>query len=147
MPRTAVATLPDPLRDLPTPARTTVLVIEDCDDVRRGVRELLELNGYPAIEAADGDAAIRALTTYDERIGLLLLDLQLPGRNGGSVRAVQRAIPSLAAIPVIVMSACEWDPSAASDLSADGWVEKPFRCDQLLREVRRVLPGPTPSRT
>jgi DNA-binding response OmpR family regulator len=71
----------------------------------------------------------------------MLLDLNLPGPSGAEIRAAQLADVALATIPTIVVSACPADGAGNDALRAAAWIEKPFRFDQLLDEVRRfVLP-------
>ena len=74
--------------------RGSILVIEDRDDVRQGLAQLLELHGYLVADARTGEQAIEQLTTDPEGVALVLLDLVLPGPvSGVEVRAKQLANP------------------------------------------------------
>ena len=121
--------------------RGAILIVEDRADVRQGLAQLLEFQGYVVFEAADFDQACAQLKASPQGIALILLDLNLPGLGGEQIRATQLANPALADIPAIVVSASSPDVPGSANLQAAAWIEKPFRFDQLLEEVRRfVLP-------
>ena len=122
--------------------RGTILVVEDRDDVRTGLVQLLSLNSFPAVGVGDAGEALHFMAGHASALALLLLDLLLPGAmDGRDLRALQLANPELASIPTVVVSACEPEPASLSDLHPDAWLEKPFRGDQLLDVVRHfVLP-------
>jgi DNA-binding response OmpR family regulator len=121
--------------------RGAILIVEDREDVRQGLCQLLEFQGYVVFEAGNFDQAFTQLEASPQGIALILLDLNLPGPGGEQVRAAQLANPALSQIPVIVVSASGPDVAGGSALSAAAWIEKPFRFDQLMEEVRRfVLP-------
>lgn len=120
--------------------RGAILVVEDRDDVRQGLSQLLELHGFLVFDAADGDQALAYLRSEPESIALVLLDLMLPGSTSGrDVRAQQLADPRLSAIPTVVVSACEPDLRGRAQLRPDAWLEKPFRFDALLEVVKRFV--------
>jgi CheY-like chemotaxis protein len=120
--------------------RGTILVVEDRDDVRQGLSQLLELHGFLVADASDGAQALQQLTEDPEGIALMLLDLVLPGSlSGADVRAKQLSIPSLAAIPTIVLTASDTPQSDRAPLRADAWLEKPFKFDDLLEVVKRYV--------
>jgi DNA-binding response OmpR family regulator len=129
--------------------RGAILIVEDRDDVRQGLSQLLEFQGYVVFEAANFDQAFTQLESSPQGIALILLDLNLPGPGGEQVRATQLANPALSQIPVIVVSASGSDVPGGAALCAAAWIEKPFRFEQLLEEVRRfVLPeGPVEFKT
>lgn len=123
-----------------TPKRGVILVVEDRDDVRQGLAQLLELNGYVVVDAADGEQAVTSLTREAESIALVLLDLMLDGgMSGRDVRAMQLADPRLATVPTVVVSACEPDLRARAQLQPEAWLEKPFRFEALLEIVKRYV--------
>lgn len=138
-----VATTPTLIEVAPAPGprRGAILVVEDRDDVRQGLAQLLELHGYVVFEASNATEALTQLEASPNGIALMLLDLILPGRGGAEVRATQLANPQLSHIPIIVVSANEPDTPDSAALQAAAWLEKPFRFDQLLVEVRKhVVP-------
>lgn len=122
------------------PRRGAILVVEDRDDVRQGLAQLLELHGFLVADADSGEHALQQLAAEPQGYALILLDLMLPGAiSGRDVRLRQLADPVLAAIPTIVVSGADVDPLARIDLDPDGWLEKPFRFDDLLALVKRYV--------
>ena len=122
------------------PRSGNILLVEDCEDMRVGVAQLLELNGFHVSDTGDGEQAINQLTANPGNFALVLLDLVLPGRiSGGDVRARQLADPTLAAVPTVVVSACEPEAEAQAALKPEVWLEKPFRGEQLLSVVRKYV--------
>ncbi len=120
--------------------RGAILVIEDRDDVRQGLAQLLELHGFLVADARTGEQAIEQLTTDPEAVALVLLDLVLPGPLSGiDVRARQLADPALATIPTIVLTASDTPQPERLPLHPDAWLDKPFRFDDLLTLVKRYV--------
>ena len=116
---------------------THVVVVEDEPAIRRGVVDVLRLHGYDVTEAADGDAGLAAALRRD--VGLVLLDLLLPRRDGLDVLAELRKVrPTL---PVIVLTArgTEDDRVRGLRMGADDYVVKPFSARELLARVEAVL--------
>jgi CheY-like chemotaxis protein len=132
---------------LPVAKRGAILVVEDRDDVRQGMAQLLELHGYLVADARDGEDALAQLTSDPEGFALVLLDLVLPGAIGGQdIRARQLADPTLAAVPTIVVTASDIDQRERVGMRPDAWLNKPFRFDDLLELVKRyVVPEGSPS--
>ena len=122
------------------PRRGAILVVEDRDDVRQGMAQLLELHGFLVVDAAAGEQALEHLRTDPDAFALLLLDLRMPGPiDGGDVRRSQLNSPDLAEIPTVVVTATEPDRTERAQLRADAWIEKPFRFDDLLSIVRQYV--------
>ena len=120
--------------------RGAILVVEDRDDVRQGLAQLLEMHGYLVADARTGEQALEQLTGDPEGVALMLLDLVLPGAlSGADVRARQLATPSLASIPTIVLTGSDPLPSDRVPLQPDAWLDKPFRFDDLLTLVKRYV--------
>jgi DNA-binding response OmpR family regulator len=133
---------PDLLEDTSgvMPRRGAILLVEDRDDVRQGLAQLLELHGFLVFDAADGEHGLAHLRADPDTFALVLLDLMLPGTIGGhGMRALQLADSRLATIPTIVVSACEPDSCGRAQLRPAGWLEKPFRFDALLGMVRQFV--------
>jgi DNA-binding response OmpR family regulator len=112
----------------------TVLVVDDDDSLRLLCRVNLELDGYQVLEAREVGEAEELLRT--EAVDLVLLDVHV-GPNSGielmrSVREHGRAPPV-----VLVTGSARLD--AATQAEADGIVAKPFRLEELLGVVRRLL--------
>lgn len=116
-----------------------VLIVEDDPEIRAALRDLLSDEGCTLVEAANGLQAIELLKE-GSRPSLIILDLAMPIVNGWEFRIAQRAIPAIAEIPVVVLSA---RPEKAGDLA---WMQvadffpKPIDVDRFLGTVRRYCP-------
>jgi CheY-like chemotaxis protein len=120
--------------------RGAILVVEDRDDVRQGLAQLLELHGYLVSDARNGEDALRQLTDDPKGFALVLLDLMLPGDvSGHDLRMHQLKDPLLKEVPTIVVSATDLDHEARVALQPHAWLDKPFRFDDLLQLVRRYV--------
>ena len=128
------------LLDQPAVRRGAILVIEDRDDVRQGLAQLLELHGFLVADASSGEDAMEQLTSDPEGIALILLDLMLPGSiSGRDIRVRQMSDPVLCTIPTIVVSAADMDHRERVGLQPDAWLDKPYRFDDLLELVKRYV--------
>ena len=87
-------------------ARGTILVVEDDDELRQTLADLLADEGYHVVCASNGREGLDALAAV--QASLVLLDLVMPEMSGQDVYAAMQADPRLADIPVIV---CTSDPS------------------------------------
>ena len=102
------------------PRRGAVLVVEDRDDVRQGMAQLLELHGFLVEDARDAEEALSQLHAEPNGFALILLDLLLPGGvNGWDFRKRQLADPTLADIPTVVITAINVDQEERSALRID----------------------------
>jgi len=114
-----------------------ILVVEDDDGIATGLALNLKLAGRTTSIARDGDDAIRQAA--DEDFALILLDINLPKKNGLEVLTALRAADNI--VPVIVLSARdgEFDKVAALRIGADDYVTKPFALAELLARIDAVL--------
>ena len=120
--------------------RGAILVVEDRDDVRQGLAQLLELHGFLVADARNGEEALEQLKSDPQAYALILLDLMLPGAvSGRDVRLRQMQDPALAALPTIVVSASDMDHRERVGLNPDAWLDKPYRFDDLLELVKRYV--------
>jgi CheY-like chemotaxis protein len=120
--------------------RGAILVVEDRDDVRQGLAQLLELHGFLVADARNGEEALEQLTSDPQAYALILLDLMLPGAvSGRDVRLRQMQDPALATLPTIVVSASDMDHRERVGLNPDAWLDKPYRFDDLLELVKRYV--------
>jgi two-component system, cell cycle response regulator DivK len=119
-----------------------ILVVEDQEDNRRIIRDLLSSVGYQLIEAADGEAGVRLAAS--ERPDLILMDIQLPVLDGYQATRQIKADPELRLIPLIVVTsyALSGDDAKATAAGCDAYIAKPFSPRQLLATIRRFLPDP-----
>jgi len=128
------------LLNQPAIRRGAILVIEDRDDVRQGLAQLLELHGFLVADACSGEEALQQLTSDPQGFALILLDLMLPGAvSGRDVRLRQMTDPLLSTIPTIVVSAADLDHRERVGLQPDAWLDKPYRFDDLLELVKRYV--------
>ncbi len=126
--------------------RGAILLVEDRDDVRQGLAQLLEFNGYLVEQARDGHSALTHLERGEADIALMVLDLMLPGGvSGRDIRGRMLADPECADIPTIIVTASDIDPPGRAGLCPSAWLEKPFRFDQLLDHVRRFVVPEVPA--
>ena len=117
-----------------------ILVVEDDVDSRRALINVLEDEGYTVAAVSSGSEALHYLETAPAP-GVILLDLVMPGMDGWEFRHSQRQVVRLARIPVISISA------AGKLLDADVALRKPLDYDELLRAVKRYVPGTQQSAT
>ena len=129
-----------------TARRGCILLVEDRDDVRQGLAQLLEFSGFLVEEASNGDVALAHLESDGPDIALVVLDLTLPGTiSGRDIRARMLADPICAEIPTIIVTASDIDAPGRAGLCPSAWLEKPFRFDQLLDLVKRFVVPEVPS--
>jgi len=114
-----------------------ILIVEDDEAIATGLSLNLKLAGRTTMVARDGDEALRQAREQD--FELVLLDINLPKRNGLEVLQALRAEDNV--VPVIVVSAREgeFDKVNALRLGADDYVTKPFALAELLARIDAVL--------
>lgn len=118
---------------------TCVLLVEDEDQLRRVMKDLLQREGYRVAEARDG---IQALDEIDRSApDVIILDLNLPGLDGYGVLQQLRSRPATREIPVMVLTAKgdEDNEVRVFELGADDFVTKPFRARALTARLEAVL--------
>lgn len=118
--------------------RRTVLVVDDDPDILEIVTIVLGLYNVPAVTASDGIEALTALRGSTD-LGLVLLDLMMPGMNGVDVLAEMKRDPALAAMPVVVISGNYHTEQAVLAMGADEYLLKPLDVDVLMRVVSRFV--------
>jgi type IV pilus assembly protein PilB len=117
-----------------------VLVVEDDAVCRKVARQQLVSNGFDAAECSSGEEALARLQ-IDDRIGLVVLDLGLPGMQGDEVLAKLRQSPATANLPVIVLTGSP-DPDLEVHLmeeGADDYIRKPLEPRRFITRVRAAL--------
>ena len=120
-------------------AGTCVLLVEDEDQLRRVMKDLLERDGYTVAEARDGVQALDQVDRFAPDV--IILDLNLPGLDGYSVLSQLRSRPATRAIPVMVLTAKgdEDNEVRVFELGADDFITKPFRARALSARLEAVL--------
>ena len=116
-----------------------ILIIEDNEDIRENISELLTLHKFDTSEAADGEIGIdRAIT---EKPHLVLCDIAMPKKDGYQVLEALRNNPSISETPFVFMtsSAQERDIVKGRLSGADGYIVKPFQIGEVLGVIEGLL--------
>jgi len=119
----------------------TILVIDDEEMVREAVTDILEAEGYYVLNAADGAAGIAMYRKRMEDIGLVLLDLSMPGLSGEQTLDVLRKINPK--VRVLISSGCS-EQEAMLRFKREqvaGFIKKPYSADALVSVIWRQLPN------
>ena len=117
-----------------------ILVVEDEEDNRQILRDLLATSGYEMVEAQDGEQALAAVDQH--RPDLILMDIQLPIMDGYEATRRIRANPANKRIPIIAVTsyALSGNESMALAAGCDAYVPKPYSPRELLAKIREFLP-------
>jgi len=110
-----------------------VLIVEDDEDLRDMMAQMLSIEGFSTAAVANGQEALDYLHTAPKP-SVILLDLMMPVMDGWEFRRQQKADPEIAPVPVIVLSAL--DQSRAAVVDATAFLKKPLDFDRLLKLVR-----------
>ena len=118
---------------------TTILLIEDHEDNRRIVRDLVTSVGYDLIEATTGEDGVAMAES--QAPDLILMDIQLPGIDGYEATRRIKANPACTGIPIIAVTsyALSGDEAKAQAAGCDGYVTKPYSPRVLLAKIREYL--------
>lgn len=117
----------------------TVLTVDDSASIRQMVAFTLKAAGYQVLEAADGEAGLRAAKS--KALDLVLTDQNMPGLDGlGLIRAL-RALPQYRTTPILMLTTEAGDSMKAQGRAAGatGWLVKPFDPQKLLEVVKKVI--------
>lgn len=118
----------------------TVLVAEDRDASRELIRTLLEHSGYAVLEAADGAQALAI--AFEKLPDLVLLDMQMPLKDGHEVLQLLRADERFRSTPIVALTAnaMRGDKERALDSGFTGYLTKPVSLASIRQELARLLP-------
>ena len=116
-----------------------ILVVEDQEDNRRIIRDLLTSVNYEIIEAVSGQEGVDLAERHQP--DLILMDIQLPDFDGYEATKKIKAIPALNSIPIIVVTsyALSGDDVKAFEAGCDAYVSKPFSPRALLKKINEFL--------
>ena len=119
--------------------RKCILVVEDQEDNRQILRDLLTNAGFEMIEAENGEDAVASAQA--RRPDLILMDIQLPVLDGYEATRRIKAHPDLKSIPIIVVTsyALSGDEDKARLAGCDDYVAKPFSPRQLLAKIKEYV--------
>jgi two-component system cell cycle response regulator DivK len=117
-----------------------ILIVDDQEDNRQILRDLLASAGYELIEAEDGEQALIAAAAHQP--DLILMDIQMPVLDGYDATRRIKSDPALRAIPVIAVTsyALSGDDEKARAAGCDAYIAKPYSPRRLLARVREFLP-------
>ncbi|MBV6520419.1 MAG: Sensor histidine kinase RcsC [Gemmatimonadaceae bacterium] len=127
------------------PGTGLVLVVDDDPTVRAVARNMLERRGYSVVMAADGAEGLRIFGEMHDRLALAFVDLTMPNMGGEeTIRAFERIAPSF---PTVLMSGFSEQELAhrMTDSRHCGFIQKPFRIEELDRALRRALHAEPPA--
>ncbi len=112
-----------------------VLVVEDDDEIREALRDVLEMESLHVEIAANGKAGLDFLLSRSSAPSVIILDLMMPIMSGWEMLQEMRKDPAMASIPVLISSAVE----AGGGLDVAGYLKKPYDLNKLISMVRRFV--------
>ncbi|MDR2838633.1 MAG: response regulator [Azonexus sp.] len=118
---------------------TRVMIVDGSRTILVVLRKFLRSAGYETCEAPDAETALALLPV--QRPELIFLDIVLPGMNGFAALRAIRGDPAAGEIPVIMMSGDEeaMEQFFGNRIDADGFVKKPFSCQEVFFSIERLL--------
>ena len=118
-----------------------VMIVDDSNSVRQLIRFSLTDAGYSLLEASDGQEALATLK--DIRANMVITDLNMPGLDGIGLLKELRALPAYKYTPIIMLTTESQMGKVHEGKSAGatGWIVKPCSGDDLIRVIKKVLPG------
>ncbi len=116
-----------------------IMTADDSASVRQMVTFTLKQSGYEVIEAVDGKDALQKLS--GQKVDMLITDLNMPNLDGIGLIKGARAIPTCRFMPIVMLTTESQDSKKLEGKAAGatGWIVKPFKPDQLLSVVKKVL--------
>lgn len=116
----------------------TIMAVDDSSSIRQMVGFTLRNGGYEVIEAVDGKDALARLKGP---IHMVITDLNMPAIDGIQLIQAIRSTPEYRSIPIVMLTTESQDSrkQAGKAAGATGWIVKPFRPEQLLGVVKKVL--------
>jgi len=117
----------------------TIMTADDSASVRQMVSFTLKQSGYEVIEAVDGKDALQKLG--GQKVDMLITDLNMPNLDGIGLIKGARALPACKFIPIVMLTTESQDSKKQEGKAAGatGWIVKPFKPEQLLSVVKKVL--------
>ncbi len=117
-----------------------VMVVDDSRTVRQQVGIVLTAAGYDVIEAADGIEGLEKVQSTDD-LAMVICDVNMPNMNGVDMLISVKSDSRFAELPVVMLTT-EAQPALivkAKQGGAKGWIVKPFKPEQLLAVVRKLV--------
>ncbi|HLZ17970.1 MAG TPA: response regulator [Smithellaceae bacterium] len=116
-----------------------IMTVDDSSSVRQMVAFTLKQAGYGVVEACDGQDALKKIN--GSGVQMIITDLNMPNLDGiGLIKGV-RALPAFKFIPIVMLTTESQmeKKQEGKAAGATGWIVKPFKPDQLLAVIRKVL--------
>jgi two-component system chemotaxis response regulator CheY len=116
-----------------------ILTVEDSTSMREMISFTLTEAGYQVMEAKDGQDALARLP--QEGIDMVITDLNMPNMNGIELTRTLRSDPAFKFLPILFLTTESQvhKKQDAKEAGATGWIVKPFKREQLLSVVKKVL--------
>ena len=117
------------------------LTVDDSVTMREMVAFTLRNAGFDVLEAGDGEDAIETLKSADNKVNIIITDLNMPKMDGVSLIRKLRADPNYKTTPILMLTT-EGDSTSKDqgrEAGATGWIVKPFNPEKLLNVISRVL--------
>lgn len=117
----------------------TIITVDDSASIRQMVNFTLQEAGYTVIEAGDGKDALEKVKA--SAVDLVITDLNMPNMDGIELIKSLRSSPNYKFVPIIMLTteSQETKKKEGKDAGATGWIVKPFKPDQLLSVIKKVL--------
>lgn len=120
----------------------TILVVDDSVTMQMSLKTTLTMNGFQVETASNGQLALEKLKS-GAKPNLILTDINMPVMGGMELIGHVRALPAFKFIPILTLTT--ESETAKRDqgkkLGATGWIVKPVSGDDLIRVIKKVLPG------
>ncbi|MBN1980451.1 MAG: response regulator [Chitinivibrionales bacterium] len=119
-------------------ATTRVLLIDDEEDARATFREILEIEGFEVVEAADGCEGLNHFSRG--QFDVIMVDMSMPGKNG--LETIKEIRARNLDVKIIAISGIDWNETVtklARECGADCFVEKPIDFDYVIGCINEVL--------
>jgi len=117
----------------------TILTVDDSPSIRQMIKVALEPAGHTVIEAADGAQGLAM--AQSSRPSMVITDLNMPVMNGLELIRALRQQPTLTGLPIVFLTTESSDTvkQEAKSAGATGWITKPFKPEQLLAVVGKLV--------
>jgi len=118
------------------------MVVDDSSSVRQMMSFTLENAGYEVVEAEDGEEALKKLLD-SKNINMIVTDLNMPNVNGFELIRLVRSKSDHKYIPIVVLTTEYHDAKKkeSKEAGATGWITKPFKPNQLIDVIKKVIPN------
>ena len=119
----------------------TILTVDDSPSIRQMIKVVLAPAGHTVVEAGDGVEGLAKAKAKAEPVNLVITDLNMPVMNGIEMIRQLRQVPSCTGVPILFLSteSDEGMKQQARSAGATGWITKPFKPEQLLAVVAKLI--------